>query len=559
MTGTLFSTQELEKLARKKEGQFLERKSLWDLESGHRTALPRRKVRDWIAEYVAAFANADGGTIVLGVDDDGTPTGHRYPEEAVKDFLEVPKRRLRPPVNVQTQLAELDGYPIIIMQVPFLPQAVMVEANGFPYRVGDEIVREPQEVINERKQAYRRVGYEQRIQAEVRVADLDLNLVQTFLGDAPLGDRNPEKLLEAYGLLVPRARGPAVTNAALLLFGRGSLIRWHPNVGIRFFRVAGTVRKHGTQRNVAQLSRIEGPLAQSIPQAQKFARDQIRRSEKLYSLFFKEMPEYPAFAWQEAIVNAFAHRNYDDTTRSIEVWFFEDRMEVVSPGGLIRPVTLEKLRNRVRVHASRNPLIARILVDADIMREEGEGIPRMHDEMEASFLHPPEFNTAGESLTVTLRNEPVFEGPSRVWKQLVDELHLSRRQQRVLLAYPDGFSNEDYRKVNDVDRDKAYQEIQDMVNLQLLLPATSPGRGAIYHIPPDLASRREWIKGHIPKLRAFFQAQQRLKNSDYRKMFGVNRYVATRELHQLTEDGFLLLKGERKGAHYVPGKALEVE
>ena len=146
----LFTEVELRRLLEQDEGQFLEFKSLWDLEGGTVRTIERRVVRDWIAEYVAAFANADGGTIILGANDDGKPSGYGYPEEAVQEFLSVPERRLRPPVNVQTQRINIDEKPLIIIQVPMHPEAVMVESNGFPYRVGDKVVREPEEVINER-------------------------------------------------------------------------------------------------------------------------------------------------------------------------------------------------------------------------------------------------------------------------------------------------------------------------------------------------------------------------------------------------------------------------
>ena len=119
------------------------------------------------------------------------------------------------------------------------------------------------------------------------------------------------------------------------------------------------------------------------------------------------MPEYPTFAWQETIVNAVAHRDYNDQGREIEVWFFDDRLEVLSPGELVVPVTLEHLRAQRRVHASRNPLLVRVLVEAGIMREEGEGIPRMFAEMEESSLKPPAFMVEDVEFRVTLWNEPV--------------------------------------------------------------------------------------------------------------------------------------------------------
>jgi len=131
--GRLFSEDETRTLLSRDEGQFLEFKSLWDQEAGQPRALDRRRVRDTVAEYVAAFADADGGILLLGVEDDGRPTGHGYPEEAVADFITVPERRLRPQVRCRFDRIRIDGSEILVFDVPNAPEAVMVEANGFPY------------------------------------------------------------------------------------------------------------------------------------------------------------------------------------------------------------------------------------------------------------------------------------------------------------------------------------------------------------------------------------------------------------------------------------------
>jgi Predicted transcriptional regulator containing an HTH domain and an uncharacterized domain shared with the mammalian protein Schlafen len=87
--------------------------------------------------------------------------------------------------------------------------------------------------------------------------------------------------------------------------------------------------------------------------------------------------EYPRFSWQEALLNAIAHRDYSVQGSCIEVWLFDDRMEVVSPGGLLPELNLQELLSRKRVHCSRNPRLMRTLVDLGLTRDQGEGIPRM--------------------------------------------------------------------------------------------------------------------------------------------------------------------------------------
>ena len=555
----LMTEHELGELLRREEGQFLEFKSLWDQECDGPRLLKRPKVRDWIAEYAAAFANADGGRMILGVEDDGTPSGHEYPDEAVRDFLAVPARRLRPPVRIRSQRACLGKHEVIVIDVPMHPEAVMVEGNGFPFRVGDQIIKEAQEAINQRKQSYRRVGYEQRVRPEADVADLDLDLARSFFGRTVYTNRSVEEILLLYGLIRPKGGGMGVTNAALMLFAKTPLVRWHPRAGIRLFRVRGTDRQHGARRNVTQLPRLELPLARAIEETHKTVSAHIRRSEKLHSLFFREMPEYPEFAWQEAIVNAFAHRDYGDQTREIEVWLFEDRMEVNSPGSLVPAVTLEQLRSRVPVHATRNPLIVRVLADVGIMREEGEGIPRMFEEMEASFLQPPQFETDESGFQVILHNQPIFEGASAGWRNLVNRLALTTAQKRVLMAHPEGFTNEDYRRLSGSNRDQAYREIQEMVAKGVVLSAEAAGRGAVYRLSPDLHEMRVWLEARLPALREHFRGSARLTNKQYRLLFGVTRYVATRELSALAREGLLQRFGRRRGSHYLAGPSLGAE
>ncbi|MBI5882178.1 MAG: putative DNA binding domain-containing protein [Elusimicrobia bacterium] len=553
----LFSEAEVRALLERPEGQFLEFKSLWDRSVDPPRPVDRRSVRDTVAEYAAAFANADGGTLVLGVEDDGAPSGHRYPADAIEDIMAVPQRRLRPGLACPWQRITIDGHDVLLCQVPFAPEAVMVEANGFPYRTGDRVIREPQTVINQRKQAYRRVGYEARFRPEARIDDIDLDVARQFLSRTVYKDRSAEAALESYGLIVRKPDGLAVTNACLLLFGRAPMARWHPRAGLRFFRVSGKDRSHGTRRNVSQLGRIEFPLADAIPEAHRIAREHIRKSEKLHDLFFREMPEYPEFAWQEAIVNAFAHREYEEASREIEVWFYDDRMEVRSPGEPIPPVTLDLLRKRKPVHASRNPLLVRVLADAGLMREEGEGIPRIFEEMEESFLHEPKFRVESGEFSVTLRNEPVFVGADPEWRRIVQRLGLSTSQKRVLTAHPDGFTNADYQRLNKVDRDQAYQEIHEMVEQGVVRAAGSRGRGAVYRLAPDLHETRAFLSGRVSKLKAYLERRSEMRNADYRELFGVTRYGAVRELKRLVEMGYLVMTGERRGARYSASATLD--
>ena len=299
----------------------------------------------------------------------------------------------------------------------------MVEGNGFPYRVGAHIVRPPQETINEKKAAYRRVGYEARFAPDATLDALDREVVRRFMDRTPIRGRPLVDSLEHYGLA---ARGPRewrLTNAALLLFGRRTGFRWHPRAGIRMFRVAGTERRHGRHRNVTQLATIWPPVVSALEDAFAIGHTQVRRVERLNGPRFEDDAEVPDFAWREAITNAVAHRDYEIQSRETEVWFYEDRMEVSNPGEIVPPATVAGLRAGRPEHPSRNPLLVRALAGAGYMRDEGEGIPRIFEEMAAAALPAPGIEVRDGLFAVTLRNgarrqddaasEPEFGWPNR--------------------------------------------------------------------------------------------------------------------------------------------------
>lgn len=131
----------------REEDQYFERKSLFDGPPHDRKPRARRKVRDQVVEYVAAFANADGGVLILGIEDDGTVTGHAYNAEDVENILAVPERRLRPPLW-RGEVVRVLEHEVLVFQVDPEPGAVMVVGDGFPRRVDDQVHQESEQAIN---------------------------------------------------------------------------------------------------------------------------------------------------------------------------------------------------------------------------------------------------------------------------------------------------------------------------------------------------------------------------------------------------------------------------
>ena len=388
--GATYRESELRTLFERDEGQFLHFKSAWDRSGDGRKPLARPVLGDGIAETVAAFANADGGVLLVGVEDDGQPSGHGYPDAVVDDLLAIPRTRLHGRVPCRAARGRIGDSEVLIFDTGMAPEAVMVEGDACPYRVGAQTVRERQETIDAKKQAYRSSGYESRFSPDATLDALDLGLVRRFMDRTPLGGRSPIEALDHYGLIAHGPRDWRLTNAALLLFGRRARRRAHPRAGIRLFRVHGTERLPGRHRNVTQLATLEAPVADALRDSLLIGPTHIRRSERFNGIRFDIHSEIPDSALRESIVNAVAHRDYGIQGRETEVWFFEDRVEIESPGGVVPPATEAELREGVRTHSTRNPLLVRALAAARYMRDEGEGILRIHRDMRKESLSPPD-------------------------------------------------------------------------------------------------------------------------------------------------------------------------
>jgi ATP-dependent DNA helicase RecG len=235
------------------------------------------------------------------------------------------------------------------------------------------------------KTARRRRVTETRFIPEASLADLDLTLLNRLAERQGIA-ASPEEILTRYRLAEGRNGKTVFTLAALLLFGKDPG-RWHPRCGIDFVKYEGAQRRVGAELNIIKRERLEAPLVLLIEKAYETIKPHLRERQRLVDLFFEEKLEYPTFAWQEAIVNAVAHRDYRYEGLGIEIWMFEDRLEIRSPGELVEPVTLDRLLKRERIHASRNPRIVRVLTDFGYMRDQGEGIPRIFQAMEREGLH----------------------------------------------------------------------------------------------------------------------------------------------------------------------------
>jgi ATP-dependent DNA helicase RecG len=470
--------EEIGLLLKQERGQFLEFVSAYEYRRGRTHEKSSADLAREIVRIVSGMANADGGTLLVGVEPDRSVTGIPHEHEELQSLIQAPETLLTPPLHPSVERIRLGNLLLIkFLLAPTLEVHRVTEDRSF-YRIATETPSLPGEQIATLREAKRNVLYERQQPLNAGWDDLDQTAVARFR--ARIGDSRPPEVILAhsYHLLDTSRSRPIPNLAGLLLFAKDPIL-WHPRCGIDFVRYEGTERQHGAALNVVKRIRFEVPLGRLIDEAVGRIKEHVRERTVLHDLFFRERMEYPPFAWQETLVNAVAHRDYAITGASIEVWMFDDRIEVRSPGPPPSPVTLEQLRQHKSIHFSRNPLIVRVLADLGYLREMGEGIPRIFQEMEHHGLHPPEFSVEGFFFIVTLRNTPVYDENTLRWLNQFPRAQINLRQRRLLAyAYCHGktFSTAEYQQVAEVDRDTAYREIRSLMKNGIVAPLKPKSR-----------------------------------------------------------------------------------
>jgi len=134
---------------------------------------------------------------------------------------------------------------------------------------------------------------------------------------------------------------------------------------------------------------IRAPMPLAIDRAIAFIDRNTRHPMRIVGLNRLRLDEYPVDGLREALVNAVAHRQYEDAGRKIILEIFADRVTLLSPGLPPRPITLANLRKGKYRPCSRNPVLAQCLSYFHRIEERGSGFRRMHDQMLDHGLDPP--------------------------------------------------------------------------------------------------------------------------------------------------------------------------
>lgn len=389
MRSTIDPTLTLEKLMTAPENQNFDRKSA-------------RLAEKELARHISAMANATGGVIALGIEDDGTVTGVN--EEQENAFRKVPIDLLQTRPQYKVEVITTNDKRILLFHVEPSINDIIKRTNGDAFlRVGDSSRKLSSDEVTALEYSRGIRSFETRVISEATMEDLDWKLIEEYRQIVGASETTtPLDLLRARGVIKGPAEDPQITVAAIVLFAKIPT-QFLPSARVRFLRYEGNEVHPGIDFNVVKDVTLEQPLHRILVDGKQLLANQMREFQQLTKEgVFKRIPEYPEFAWLEALVNAVTHRDYSISGDYIRISMFDDRIEFLSPGKLPSIVTVDNIQH---TRFSRNPLIARVLSDFGWVRELNEGVKRIYTDMESFFLEPPVFSEPnGNTVSLVLKN-----------------------------------------------------------------------------------------------------------------------------------------------------------
>lgn len=417
------------------ESQFREFKSAFEGAPGKKVPRSIRSISEDVGRTLVAFANADGGELLVGVEDDGSVTGIPFDETKVADLMAAPHSHVHadtplPPPRVA--VVNVAGASVAYFAVAKGTGHIHLTSDGrCVKRVDrDSVPVSPQSISAHRIEDESR-HWDRQFVPGATLSDIDLDLVGSVAGQIAYGI-SPEKCLQYLDLAEFTPDGLRLKNAALALFSK-EIRRWLPRCQVRIMWVKGKERLSGEAFNIEREDMVSDNILALVDKAWERLTVALSQSTVLTSeARFEQTLLYPQIACREALINAIVHRNYAIEGRGIELSIFSDRLEIESPGMLLSTVSIEELRSQSGVHESRNPLIARVLREVGLVREMGEGVRRIFEVMKSNALAEPTFETSTASFSVSLSNRSLYPSEVKLWLSNFDLNELTEAQRGVL-------------------------------------------------------------------------------------------------------------------------------
>jgi ATP-dependent DNA helicase RecG len=515
-------------------------------------------------ETLSAFSNTDGGTILLGVDEQ---SGFSVVELAnpvgIRDALiQMSRDDITPPLQISAEILEVENHRLVVAEVPPAPadrRPVYVTTQGISggsYLRGGDGDRHMTEaeiamVMGSRTQPQ----YDREPVAGTSADDLDEEALRRTLrriraGYPKLARADETTVLYRLGITAGPAPESALTLAGLLSYGQ------FPQQ--YFPQLMTSVIVHSPDPESGTRFLDNQTVRGSIPEMIETALSVIHRNLAVRAVISDrggrvDALEYPLEAVREAVVNALLHRDYSPVTRGtqVQIELFPQHLIVRSPGGLYGGVLIDELGEE-GISSSRNAVLANLLADTylpssnDLVAENrSSGIPAMLAVARQRGLPRPNFRSTIASFVVSMARSELLNPETRRWVAgLRASLPTPAHEIALAMLRENYLTNEMLRQWG-VDRITAGQVLRDLID-QGLAVKEGGRRYARYVLDPSASGRADepdLLSGLLPDVDEALRSRGEATASELAELTGLKRNAVLNRLRILVEAGAVIALG----------------
>lgn len=520
-----------------------------------------------LIDAVVAFANTAGGTIYLGIEDDGTVTGLHEQHRDATQLAALVANRTVPPVSVRVELVPAEQ-PVLLIHVP-KSRSVVASSNGKMQRRRLKADGDPENIpmypfeIATRLSELSLLDFSAQPVPGARYEDIDplererlRKIILAYNGEKYLLDLTDEELDKALQLVVTAGEDLIPTYTGLLLLGRKKKLKeFMPTAESGFIMMRGT--------EVVTNESFFLPLLAAIEKMTDFVSARNITQEMEMGMFRISIPDFDPRAVREAIVNAFVHRDYTQLGRVL-VRIDADGLSVGNPGGFIEGVSYHNILT-VEPHG-RNPVLADALKRIGLAERSGRGVDRI---FEGSLIYGRDLPDYSESTT---RNVKLFIPRGAPDKRLVSLI--SDEQKRLGSPLPlnslfvlNVLKNNRRMTLAEISEECSIPEAKlratlERLNESGLVDAIGNGRGRAYVL--SVKAYRDPIQyvrqtdidvvRHKELVLTLARKKEFITRKDVIELLHVSGPQAYRLLKKLADEGSLVASGSTSAVKYTINK-----
>lgn len=326
-----------------------------------------------LAEELVAFSNASGGTIFIGVSDKGEITGLTAEDvRRLNNMISnVSSENVKPPINPLTRTVKIDGKILMLIEVkPGINKPYCTNSGTYITKSGADKRRISQEELQRLFQESQKIHADEMLVHGSGLSDIDTKELSEYY-QKEYGEEinrqeiSKEKILENLYLL----RDGQLTLAGLLLFGKKPQIK-KPMFMIKAVSFVGNDISGSSYRDSED---IKGNIPELFKKGMGFLTRNLHKRQYGKSFNSEGELEIPRVVLEELLVNAIIHRDYF-IEASINIFIFDNRIEIISPGKLPNSLSIENIKHGISV--IRNPIITSFASKLLPYRGIGSGIVR---------------------------------------------------------------------------------------------------------------------------------------------------------------------------------------